>query len=260
MSRTALTGVLLVALAGCSTATSGNPVGADSTDGSTTTTAAAASSASGSSSGSTSKTSAGDGKACRYATATGQPAPDGRDVGKPAERAKDAPAKVTLTTNLGAVGITLATDTAPCTARSFLHLSSKKFYDDTPCHRLTSADSLKVLQCGDPTGKGIGGPGYTVPDENPGTLKPSGVAEAVIYPRGTVAMANTGRPNSGGSQFFLVYADSMLPPTYAVFGTIDDAGLAVLDKVANGGITPQRGEQDGAPTVPVKIQTAKTDG
>ncbi|HVK23355.1 MAG TPA: peptidylprolyl isomerase [Actinokineospora sp.] len=247
MSRIVLTGLLLLALTGCSTATSGNPVG---TDGS-------ASVAPGSTSASSpSSASAADGKACRYATAAGQPAPDGRDVGKPAERAKDAPASVTLKTNLGAIGITLATDTAPCTTRSFLHLSSKKYYDDTPCHRLTSADSLKVLQCGDPTGQGTGGPGYTVPDENPGDLVPSGVAETVIYPRGTVAMANTGRQNSGGSQFFLVYADSKLPPTYAVFGKIDEAGLAVLDKVAAGGITPQGSEQDGAPTVPVKIQAA----
>ncbi|WP_436500228.1 peptidylprolyl isomerase [Actinokineospora sp. HUAS TT18] len=250
MNRSALIGLLFVALTGCSTATTGSPVGADSPSSSDSDPTSGSAPASGSAPGTS------GGKSCRYATAPGQPAPDGRDVGKPAERAKDAPAKVTLTTNLGAIGISLTTDTAPCTTRSFLHLSSKKFYDNTSCHRLTSADSLKVLQCGDPTGSGAGGPGYTVPDENPGTLKPSGVAETVIYPRGTVAMANTGRPNSGGSQFFLVYADSKLPPTYAVFGTIDDAGLAVLDKVANGGVTPQRGENDGAPTVPVKIQTA----
>ncbi|MGH3861435.1 peptidylprolyl isomerase [Actinokineospora sp.] len=248
MNRTTATGLLLacLTLTACGSGVSGSPVGVESAP--TNTTEAGASSA----------TNAGT--ACRYKTSTGQPAPEGRDVGKPAERAEDKPATVTLTTNLGAVAIELATDTAPCTTRSIVHLATKKYFDDTPCHRLTAADSLSVLQCGDPTGQGTGGPGYTVQDENPGTLKPSGVGETVVYPRGTVAMANTGRPNSGGSQFFLVYRDSMLPPTYAVVGTIDDAGLGVLDKIAAGGITPQMGEQDGAPTVPVKIQKATVAG
>lgn len=251
MKRTATTGLLLacLTLTACGSPVSGSPVGAES---------APATSEKSSTSASTASTA--DGTPCRYKTSTGQPAPEGRDVGKPAERAKDKPAAVTLTTNLGPVTIELATDTAPCTSRSFVHLVSKKYFDDSPCHRLTAADSLSVLQCGDPTGQGTGGPGYTVQDENPGDLKPSGAGETVVYPRGTVAMANTGRPNSGGSQFFLVYRDSMLPPTYAVLGTIDDAGLATLDKIAAGGITPQMSEQDGAPTVPIKIQKAAVAG
>ncbi|SDJ11563.1 peptidyl-prolyl cis-trans isomerase B (cyclophilin B) [Actinokineospora alba] len=250
MNRTAATGLLLacLTLTACGSGVSGSPVGVDS-----------APTTSEKSSASAQATSAGDGTPCRYKTSTGQPAPEGKDVGKPAERAKDKPATVTLTTNLGAIAITLATDTAPCTSRSIAHLAAKKYFDDSPCHRLTAAESLSVLQCGDPTGQGTGGPGYTVQDENPGNLKPSGVGETVIYPRGTVAMANTGRPNSGGSQFFLVYRDSKLPPTYAVLGTVDDKGLAVLDKIAAGGVTPQMGEQDGAPTVPVKIQKATVE-
>jgi cyclophilin family peptidyl-prolyl cis-trans isomerase len=245
MIRTVTIGLLCcLALAGCGAATAGSPV---ATEASTTT---AGSTTAGS-------TSAGT-KTCKYQTNPRERAPAGKNVGTPAKQAKDAPGKVTLTTNQGAVTITLATDIAPCTTRSFSHLASKKYFDDTPCHRLTAADSLKVLQCGDPTGQGMGGPGYTLPDENPRTLKPSGSGETVIYPRGTVAMANTGEPNSGGSQFFLVYADSMLPPTYAVFGTVDEPGLTILDKIAAAGITPQMSEHDGAPTTPVKIQHATT--
>jgi cyclophilin family peptidyl-prolyl cis-trans isomerase len=84
-----------------------------------------------------------------------------------------------------------------------------------------------------------------------------------VYARGTVAMANTGQPHSGGSQFFLVYRDSHLPPSYAVFGTVSAAGLAVLDKIQQAGITPgtdpstgQATPNDGKPKTPVTITTA----
>jgi peptidyl-prolyl cis-trans isomerase B (cyclophilin B) len=76
----------------------------------------------------------------------------------------------------------------------------------------------------------------------------------VIYPRGTLAMANAG-PGTNGSQFFLVYQDSELPPTYTVFGTIDDAGLAVLDRIAAGGVGD--GSDDGEPATPVTIETVR---
>jgi peptidyl-prolyl cis-trans isomerase B (cyclophilin B) len=76
----------------------------------------------------------------------------------------------------------------------------------------------------------------------------------VIYPRGTLAMANSG-PGTNGSQFFLVYEDSALPPTYTVFGTIDNAGLATLDKVAVGGTVD--GSQDGKPALTVTITSAR---
>ena len=105
-----------------------------------------------------------------------------------------------------------------------------------------------MLQCGDPTGTGTGGPGYTIPDELPTDAGPSPRAAAVTYPRGTVAMAKTAQPNSGGSQFFLVYADSTLPPDYTVFGTIDDAGLATIDAIAAG--RHGRQQRPGAVTVP----------
>jgi cyclophilin family peptidyl-prolyl cis-trans isomerase len=121
---------------------------------------------------------------------------------------------------------------------------------------LTVVAGFKVLQCGDPSGSGRGGPGYTIPDENPQGLKESAQGRTVIYPRGTVAMANTGQPHSGGSQFFVVWGDSTLPPSYAVFGTVDAASLAVLDKIAAAGVNPTNGPQDGAPKSPVTIQTA----
>jgi len=113
-----------------------------------------------------------------------------------------------------------------------------------------------VLQCGDPTGSGSGGPGYTIPDELPTAMKP-GPDGSPVYPAGTVAMANTGSPNTGGSQFFLVYADSGLPPQYTIFGTIAPEGLQVLKKIAAGGETP---DGDGKPTLNTTIQNVALAG
>ncbi|WP_156753764.1 peptidylprolyl isomerase [Actinokineospora pegani] len=174
----------------------------------------------------------------------------GKDVGRPPATSDERPASVTLATNQGDVAITLA-ENAPCTTRSFAHLASSGYFDGTKCHRLTTA-GIWVLQCGDPTATGQGGPGYAIPDENPTDLKPAERSGSVVYPAGTVAMANAG-PNTGGSQFFLVYQDSPLPPDYAVFGTMDDAGTGVVAKVAEAGSTP---EQDGKPNTEVTITTA----
>jgi peptidyl-prolyl cis-trans isomerase B (cyclophilin B) len=243
---------LLVALAGCANSTSGSPVA-----GQTVPSAPATTTTETTSSSSAPTSTAGGGKACDFQATPDQPAPAGKDVGLPPAQATDKPASVVLTTGGGAVTITLTVDAAPCTTRSFIHLAGKKFYDNTACHRLTTSQGLKVLQCGDPQGTGAGGPGYSLPDENPTTLKPgpaTGGAETVIYPRGTVAMANTGQPHSGGSQFFIVWGDSTLPPDYAVFGSVDAAGLAVLDKIAGAGTAD--GGQDGAPKDPVTIQQA----
>jgi peptidyl-prolyl cis-trans isomerase B (cyclophilin B) len=165
-------------------------------------------------------------------------------------------AAVALKTDAGPISLTLDRAQAPCTVESYLSLVSAGYYNGTPCHRLTTSESLKVLQCGDPTGTGSGGPGYTINDEKPTGLKPDPTGQAVIYPRGTVAMAKTSAPNSGGSQFFLVYADSTLPPDYTVFGTIGADGLATLDKVAQGGSDDSNGQGDGKPKIPVTIQTA----
>jgi peptidyl-prolyl cis-trans isomerase B (cyclophilin B) len=145
--------------------------------------------------------------------------PDGEDV--PAE----GTVKVTLHSNVGDIGLELDRALAPCTVNSFVHLAEEGFYTDTSCHRIGTR-GLQMLQCGDPTGEGNGGPGYTLPDET---------FEGLTYGRGILAMANTGSPDTGGSQFFMVYGEAPLPPDYTVFGTIDDEGLEVIDGIARAG-------------------------
>ncbi|MEU2063473.1 peptidylprolyl isomerase [Streptomyces sp. NPDC013455] len=147
----------------------------------------------------------------------------------------DTSAKYTmkLATTCGEIGVDLKTSAAPHTVNSFAFLAGKGYFDHTKCHRLT-AEGIFVLQCGDPQGTGMGGPGYTLPDEN---LKDK-VLKGDTYPAGTVAMANTGQKHTGGSQFFLVYKDSPLPPQYTPFGTVDAAGMKVLKKIADAGAQP----------------------
>ncbi len=154
-----------------------------------------------------------------------------------------------LHTTCGDVGVKLDAAAAPHTVNSFAFLAGQGFFDHTKCHRLTTS-GIYVLQCGDPKGTGLGGPGYTIPDEN---LKAASIAKGV-YPAGTIAMANTGRPHTGGSQFFLVYKDSQLPASYTPFGTIDAAGMKVLQKIAAAG--ESSGQGDGAPTATVVIDKA----
>ena len=169
--------------------------------------------------------------------------------------AGDAATTLAFTTTVGEIDVELDEDAAPCTVRSMAYLAREGFFDGTTCHRLTTNDLLKVLQCGDPNGDGTGGPGYSIPDELPTDL-PTDSSGAITYERGVVAMANAG-PDTGGSQFFLVYGDSTLLPDYTIFGTIDDAGLAILDEVAAAGLTPVMSEQDGTPKKTVKVEKAQ---
>lgn len=199
---------------------------------------------------------------CKYTSTPAQPAPAGKADGLPADPSptpKSGVVQVTLKTTAGDIPLTLNRAEAPCTVQSIVHLVSAKFFDNTPCHRLTdypSPNPLYVLQCGDPTGTGSGGPGYTIPDEKPKNLSPvptttklaAGATQSVVYPAGTLAMANTGQPNSGGSQFFLVYKDSQLPPDYTVFGSIPAAGLTTLNQIAAAGITPGTDPSTGSTT------------
>ncbi len=145
---------------------------------------------------------------------------------------------VAVQTSQGPMTFTLNRAAAPCAVESFLSLAEQKYYDRTPCPRLTSG-SLAVLQCGDPTGSGSGGPGYTFADELTGKEK---------YTRGVIAMANAGA-NTNGSQFFIVYKDSQLGPQYTVFGSVTK-GLGVIDKVAAKGSNPA---SDGKPKLPITL-------
>ncbi|WP_206796699.1 peptidylprolyl isomerase [Amycolatopsis sp. MtRt-6] len=152
---------------------------------------------------------------------------------------------VRLATTAGDIGLTLDRALAPCTVVNFLSLARQGFYDGTSCHRLSVSTGLQMLQCGDPTGDGTGGPGYTIRDE---------LFPGLTYGRGVLAMAKTQAPDSGGSQFFLVFGEITIPPEYTVFGSIDDPGLDVLDRVARAGTDPAKpgiGDGSGPPKVPV---------
>lgn len=148
----------------------------------------------------------------------------------------------TMETSAGTIGLTLDGATTPCTVNSFVSLAEQGYFDDTECHRLTTS-GIFVLQCGDPSASGRGGPGYSYADELDGSE---------TYPAGTLAMANAG-PDTNGSQFFLVYADTKLPPSYTVFGQMDEAGLAVVEAIAAKGAVGGGG--DGAPAEAVTISS-----
>lgn len=166
---------------------------------------------------------------------------------------------MSMSTDEGNIGLWLNNAEAPCTANSFASLAQKGFFDNTSCHRLTTAPSLGVLQCGDPTSTGSGGPGYKFANEYPTNQYPKddpALQKPVLYPRGTLAMANSG-PDTNGSQFFLVYKDSKLPPNYTVFGSIDATGLATLDKIAEGKVSG--GGEDGRPATPVTVKSILLD-
>jgi peptidyl-prolyl cis-trans isomerase B (cyclophilin B) len=179
-----------------------------------------------------------------------------KDVGIP-PNPKATPTKGTstlkMTTGQGVLTLTLNRSQAPCAASSFAYLASKKFFDNTVCHREVNQPTFGVLQCGDPTGTGSGGPSYTFGEE---------VTAATKYPRGTIAMANSGTPGSTASQFFLCFTDTQLPANYTAVGTVDKAGLAVLDAIAkvgnNGSFEPSPG--GGAPKTPVKISSIAVVG
>jgi peptidyl-prolyl cis-trans isomerase B (cyclophilin B) len=193
---------------------------------------------------------------CEYTPNKARPAASGQPAqpAQPAARKVDLPPKTGvetkqaftahLTTNLGVIDIQLNSAEAPCTANNFRSLAHFKYFNNTPCHRLTT-QGIYVLQCGDPTGKGTGGPGYTFADEN---------LDGATYPKATVAMANSG-PGTNGSQFFLVYKDTQLDPNYTPFGTITK-GLDIIDKVAAAGASPAG---DGKPKLSINILSVRIE-
>jgi peptidyl-prolyl cis-trans isomerase B (cyclophilin B) len=173
-----------------------------------------------------------------------------KDVGIPTYEPATAkrPFTATLKTNRGDIVVDMAAADAPCTTNSFRHLASESYYDSTSCHRLTT-QNLFVLQCGDPTATGGGGPGYQFGVEN-------GPADG-MYPAGTVAMARTSDPNTNGSQFFIVYRDTQLPTEgggYTIFGRVTE-GLDVVEQAAEAGV--EGGGGDGKPAQPVVIESVE---
>jgi peptidyl-prolyl cis-trans isomerase B (cyclophilin B) len=184
-----------------------------------------------------------------------------KDVGQPPTTGipKSGTETMTITTNHGVIQVAIDAAKTPCAAASFSYLAGKQFFDNTRCHRLTNS-GLFVLQCGDPSGSGAGGPGYHFKDENlpeaPDTdpSVPPSAAPQPVYRAGMVALANSGA-DTNSSQFFIVYRDSQLDPKYSVLGTVT-SGLDVVDKIAAGGIAEGgTTANDGPPKTEVIIQT-----
>ena len=174
----------------------------------------------------------------------------------------DTPTSLTISTSAGDIPVTLEAAQAPCAVNSFVSLAGQGYFDGTTCHRL-STQGYFVLQCGDPTGTGRGGPGYTFADElvaNDPRLQPCGDEGGTAYctyNAGIVAMANAG-PDTNGSQFFLVYGNSKFPPSYTVLGNMGATGLKVVKQIAAKGIgTEGLGPGDGTPKEPVTISSVK---
>jgi peptidyl-prolyl cis-trans isomerase B (cyclophilin B) len=194
---------------------------------------------------------------CEYPLA---PQPASRPVDPPQSgKVSTDPAQtnVSILTDQGPIGLLLANNQSPCAVNSFISLAKQKFFDNTHCHRLATSPTLGLLQCGDPSGDGTGGPGYQFANEYPtDQYQPDDpkAHQPVVYPRGTVAMANTGQ-GTNGSQFMLVYKNSRLPPEYTVFGKIDAVGLETLSTIAKAGVTG--GGQDGPPVADVLIQSTR---
>ena len=151
---------------------------------------------------------------------------------------------VTATLDLSGTPIRIDLDRAatPCAVASFESLARQGWFDKTSCHRL-STTGIFILQCGDPSGTGSGGPGYTFDDELTG---------AETYPAGTVAMANAGADTNGG-QFFLVFADSPLPAKYTVLGRMDAASTTAVGALAFQGHDSSFPDGTGRPNAPATI-------
>ena len=155
----------------------------------------------------------------------------------PPAHALDAAKRYTATieTSAGAMVADLFADEAPATVNNFVFLAREGFYDGVIFHRVISGF---MIQGGDPTGTGTGGPGYRFPDEP--VTRP--------YARGTLAMANAG-PDTNGSQFFIMHADYPLPPNYTIFGKLS-GGEDVVDAIA-----AAETDANDRPAVPVSITT-----
>ena len=178
--------------------------------------------------------------ACKWNKASGQ---DLKEVGTPPKgEPRKGTATMTVETTLGTIEIKINLARTPCTAWSFHYLGDKKFFDDTTCHRVTSAGpeaTIGILQCGDPTATGGGGPTYQYADENLDAQSDQ------IYERGLVAMANAG-PGTNGSQFFFNFKAGQLNNAYTPFGVVTK-GMEIIDAIAAKGNDNSWGDGSGRP-------------
>jgi peptidyl-prolyl cis-trans isomerase B (cyclophilin B) len=189
---------------------------------------------------------------CEYRPSTEPAAKEGTKAPEAGGVAATGTATATIKSNVGELKLTLDRALAPCAVNSFVNLVKQGYYDGSTCHRI-GTEGLQMLQCGDPTGTGSGGPGYTFDNETWPEL---------TYGRGYLAMANAGtdeatQKGTNGSQFFIVYGNAQLAPDYTVFGSIDEAGLKLIDEVAraghDGAFDPAPG--GGKPNKEVKFET-----
>jgi len=162
--------------------------------------------------------------------------------------AKTGQVQAKISLNGETVDVTLDRSLAPCSVNSFLSLASQGFYDGTSCHRITKSAGLNVLQCGDPSGKGNGGPGYEYAPQAP---------QNATYKVGALAMANTG-PTGEASQFFIVYGPTTVSPSYSIIGTVSEAGMKVVDAITSKGVKDN--QQEGAPAAAAKIDSVTVPG
>lgn len=172
-----------------------------------------------------------------------------KDVGTPPTKVPRSGFQVlTFTTNEGVIKVEMDLSKTPCTSASLAYLAEKGFYNNSSCHRLV--DGIYALQCGDPSGTGSGGATYSFANENLPTGK------LPTYHAGDVAMANTGQPNSNGSQFFFLYDNSQLPADYSLWGHVIE-GFDVVKKIAAGGDDGAFAQQAGGghPKIPLTFTT-----
>ncbi|WP_161630364.1 peptidylprolyl isomerase, partial [Mycobacterium sp. UM_CSW] len=168
-----------------------------------------------------------------------------------------APIHAVISTNFGDIGVQLANNESPCAVNSFTSLAKQGFYDNTICGRMIDEPEGGTLLFGGPDADGGGGAGYEFADEYPANQYKAddpALKATVIYPRGTLALATNG-PNTNGSQFFVVFRDAEIEPTSTVFGSVDQAGLATLDKIAKVGVAGNRTR--GMPTSTVTITSVQ---
>ena len=153
---------------------------------------------------------------------------------------KDKKYTASIQTNKGTMIVELFSNESPVTVNNFVFLSEEGFYEDVIFHRIINNF---MVQTGDPTGTGTGGPGYRFDDE----------PVSRDYLRGTLAMANAG-PNTNGSQFFIVHQDAGLPKSYTIFGIITD-GLDILDEIATVPVTMGPSGENSQPLERVFIKS-----